>query len=626
MRFVINPFTDKLDVASLTGSGAPVVETVTGNSGGAVGPDPITFNLNLLGDNATGLNIVGNPATFTLTVFGLASSTSQVGTTRYATNSEAAAQSSGTVALTPSNITSFFSTNYLPSSQGGTGLSSPAAHQLIVSAGTSPYVPLGVASNGQIPIGSIASDPVLATLTAGGGISITNGPGSITIATSGSGTINTLTGNSGGAISPTAGNINTLGTGSITIAGSGSTLTTQLTGLTNHAVQVGAGTATLTQIVATANTGAVLQNNSGADPSYSTATYPSTTTVSQILYSSATNVVSGLATANRAVLTTGATGVPVLTALATDGQLIIGSTAGAPAAATLTAGTGITITPGSNSITIATSGTSTLNTLTGNSGGAISPTAGNINTVGTGSITIAGSSSTLTTQLTGLTNHNVQVGAGTATLTQVPPSVTSGIPLVSNGSSSDPSFTTAVVAGGGTGATSFTAHSLLLGQSTSPITALGAATNGQLPIGSTGADPTLSTLTAGTGITITNGAGSITIAATGAGFTWTNVTGATQTIAAENGYLSNNAGTVTFSLPASGTIGDVFRIVGVQGAWTITQAAGQQIKYGSSATTVGVTGALSSTDAGDCVECVATNTSASTVWRAMSSIGNLTVA
>jgi hypothetical protein len=126
--------------------------------------------------------------------------------------------------------------------------------------------------------------------------------------------------------------------------------------LTNHAVLVGAGTTTITKVGPSASTGQILQNNAAADPSYSTATYPSTTTVSQILYSSATNVVSGLATANRAVLTTGTTGIPVLTALATNGQLIIGSTAGSPAAATLTQGTGITITNGSNTITIAATG------------------------------------------------------------------------------------------------------------------------------------------------------------------------------------------------------------------------------------------------------------------------------
>src|ERR1700679_279137 len=75
------------------------------------------------------------------------------------------------------------------------------------------------------------------TLQAGTGISITNGSGiagNPIISASGASGIQTLTGNSGGAISPSAGNISTLGTGSVTVAGSGSTLTTQLTGLTNH--------------------------------------------------------------------------------------------------------------------------------------------------------------------------------------------------------------------------------------------------------------------------------------------------------------------------------------------------------------------------------------------------------
>jgi len=68
------------------------------------------------------------------------------------------------------------------------------------------------------------------------------------------------------------------------------------------------------------------------------------------------------------------------------------------------------------------------------------------------------------------------------------------------------------VAKGGTGAASLTDHSILVGSGTSAITSLGAATNGQIPIGSTGADPVLATIT-GTAnqITVTNGAGSITL-------------------------------------------------------------------------------------------------------------------
>lgn len=179
------------------------------------------------------------------------------------------------------------------------------------------------------------------------------------VSLSGGGTpgILTLTGNSGGAISPVAGNINTVGTGSITIAGAGNTLTTQLTGLTNHAVLVGAGTATITKVGPTATSGQVLQSQgSSADPAFSTATYPSTTTINQILYSSSANTVTGLATTNSAVLVTTSAGAPTFSSTMTNGQVIIGSTGATPTAAALTPGTGISITNGAGSITIASTG------------------------------------------------------------------------------------------------------------------------------------------------------------------------------------------------------------------------------------------------------------------------------
>lgn len=69
---------------------------------------------------------------------------------------------------------------------------------------------------------------------------------------------------------------------------------------------------------------------------------------------SAQFVLSTLATHN-AILTTNATGVITPIAV-TDGQVVVGSSAGAPLAATLTQGLGITITNGHNSITIASSG------------------------------------------------------------------------------------------------------------------------------------------------------------------------------------------------------------------------------------------------------------------------------
>ena len=66
---------------------------------------------------------------------------------------------------------------------------------------------------------------------------------------------------------------------------------------------------------------------------------------------------------------------------------------------------------------------------------------------------------------------------------------------------------------GGTGAATLTDHGLLVGSGTDAVTVLAAATNGQIPIGSTGADPVLATIT-GTAnqITVTNDAGSIALA------------------------------------------------------------------------------------------------------------------
>lgn len=57
-------------------------------------------------------------------------------------------------------------------------------------------------------------------------------------------------------------------------------------------------------------TGNIFQSNAAAAPSFSTATYPSTTTINQLLYSSSANVVSGLATANNGILVTSSGGVP----------------------------------------------------------------------------------------------------------------------------------------------------------------------------------------------------------------------------------------------------------------------------------------------------------------------------
>ena len=53
----------------------------------------------------------------------------------------------------------------VPVVDGGTGIGSLTDHGILLGSGTSAITPLGVASNGQIPIGSAGADPVLALIT-----------------------------------------------------------------------------------------------------------------------------------------------------------------------------------------------------------------------------------------------------------------------------------------------------------------------------------------------------------------------------------------------------------------------------------------------------------------------------
>ncbi len=68
-----------------------------------------------------------------------------------------------------------------------------------------------------------------------------------------------------------------------------------------------------------------------------------------------------------------------------------------------------------------------------------------------------------------------------------------------------------IVAHGGTGASTLLDNAVLVGSGTSAITALTVGTNGQLLVGSTGADPVFATATAGNGLTATLGAGTFQI-------------------------------------------------------------------------------------------------------------------
>ena len=167
--------------------------------------------------------------------------------------------------------------------------------------------------------------PAANTINVFGGTGIhTSGSGDTILITSTA--VVTLDGNTGAATA--SGNIiNVVGTGSLTSNGSGSTLTFSLTGLNNHAVLVGAGTATVTNVGPTATAGQVLQSAGfSSDPVFSTATYPATTTINDILYSSSANVVGQITASSNGVLISGTTGIPSWLAAGTTGQVLVATT------------------------------------------------------------------------------------------------------------------------------------------------------------------------------------------------------------------------------------------------------------------------------------------------------------
>jgi hypothetical protein len=154
-----------------------------------------------------------------------------------------------------------------------------------------------------------------------------------------------------------------------------------------------------------------------------------------------------------------------------------------------------------------------------------------------------------------LTRYNVITGGASNVINNVAPSATSGIPLVSNGSSSQPSFTTAVVAGGGTGNTTFTAYSVIC----AGTTATGAFQNVS-GVGSSGQ------------VLTSNGASALPTwqAASMPALTITTVAHAASpyTVLAADQFLAVNVsgGAVTIKLPNAPTTGRVIYVKDSTGA------------------------------------------------------------
>ena len=174
----------------------------------------------------------------------------------------------------------------------------------------------------------------------------------------------------------------------------------------------------------------------------------------------------------------------------------------------------------------------------------------------------------------GYVGLTVPAAAGSTTYTFPSADGTSGQVLTTSGTGIL-SWTTVSGGGGGGGVTSFSSGTTGL----TPVAATTGAvqlggtlsvanggtgqttyTNGQLLIGNTtGNTLTKSTLTAGTGINITNGAGSITIGLTSSALglpTLNVVSGTSQVAASGNQYVLTNVATTTLTLPSSPAVGD----------------------------------------------------------------------
>lgn len=678
------------------GGGGAGIETLTGNSGGAVGPDAL-FNIDVLGSNMSGINIVGTPASNLLSVVGIQATTTQRGTVTLATNAQAIA---GTDTI-----------NVLTSDDLKAKLGTQTAHSLAVFEGSSSAVTaLGVATNGQLPIGSAGADPVLANITSTGGtITITNGPGSINldlaggqtafdqiavdaftapgtnpvlasaagqltltgaqvatgtiganvirsdslaansitlqiqrstavgatdstkngvshfdsakftvdangfVSASGTGLGQTITGNSGGALSPTAGNWNILGastaagTSPVTTSGAASTLTVNvqksqaiaatdatkiglaafnsseftvdangfvsltgggvaITTINGDTGSITGSTVTIYAHNSTRNCGnSVLFSNSGTTSTLNVTDISANTLIGNGAGNAAmsggsncglgTSVLASATTANQNV----AMGVQVLTAATTAGSNVA---LGEQAMSTATTATS-NVAVGSGALVLLT---------TGGSNTAVGVNAGSNYTSSEGSNIVIGNLGTAAE------SHVIRIGTQGSGVAQQNQCFIAGIVGVT-------SVTSAVVAGLATG-------------------------TGQL---------VQTTITAGAGITVTPSGGIITIAAPGSGFTWSDQTGS-FTAAISNGYFITGASTPT--LPASPSEGDtVAFVVDNASTCTITGNTGQKIRLGAALSAAA--GTCANNARGDTIELVYRSTG--TTWFATSSIGTWTI-
>jgi endosialidase-like protein len=397
-------------------------------------------------------------------------------------------------------------TGTLDVANGGTGAVTFTSHGVLLGNSTGAVAATTAGTTGQVLTGvtggaptfqTPASTSITVTGDSGGGLtgnSFTFTGGTTGLTFSGSGTTETLTGTLGVANG---------GTGAATLTGiliGNGTSAVTANPITQYDTLIGGASNAITSVAPSSTAGIPLvSGGAAANPSYTTAvvagggTGATTLTSHGVLLGNGTSAITATTAGTTGQVLTGVTGsAPTFQSPAASSITITGDSGGG-----LT-GASFTFTGGTTGLTF--SGSGTTETLTGTLG---------VPNGGTGAATLTGvlignGSSAVTGNL--ITQHDVLIGGTGNGISSLAPSATSGVPLISQGSSTNPAFGTVVVAGGGTGATTLTSNGVLLGNGTGAVTATTAGTTGQVLTGVTGSAPTFQSPSASS-ITITGDSG-----------------------------------------------------------------------------------------------------------------------